>query len=112
MCPSSAASESASRDSYQTTVCRSYNLTGIGSDGLDAILESIVSELTVEKTDLSQTIRKKISAPDPRVSSKSIGAIAVCVIFLPFVGIFLVDMPGIIRDMRSSFLGLKRTSIA
>lgn len=65
-------------------ICSSTTNTSI--DELQEKLNEIKDDLTVTKTSLSSSQRKKICAPDARTSSTRIGILGLCVI----IGIFLV----------------------
>ncbi|XP_071090778.1 uncharacterized protein [Haliotis cracherodii] len=93
----------------QTTICRTYNLTNLGEDELNALLASIVKELTIETKNLSKTVRKKTSAQDSRPLSQSIGYSALSLIILPFVVVILMDVPIIIKDVQKTLVNVKKT---
>ncbi|XP_046546848.1 uncharacterized protein LOC124256920 [Haliotis rubra] len=93
----------------QTTICRTYNLTELGEEELSVLLASIVEELTVETKNLSKTVRKRISAPDSRPSSQSIGYSALSLILIPFILVILMDVPAVKKDLQNTFVKIKNS---
>nr|KAG5707839.1 hypothetical protein BaRGS_015999 [Batillaria attramentaria] len=66
-------------------------------------LASIIRrELNVDKSELSATRRKKISIPDHRPSAQTVGYMGVIVIVGVVVGIFLLDVGALYRDVSQS----------
>ena len=64
------------------------------------ILGEIVVKLTVNKRNLSSAMRKKSSAPDYRITSRTLGCFAGVMIFLPILLLFVVDLPGVVSHIR------------
>ena len=60
-------------------------------------LREIQSSLTLNKTRLSRAISRKISAPDPRVSSKVMGGFAVIVLSVCCTVIVVSDVLKLLR---------------
>jgi hypothetical protein len=76
----------------------SHNITDAE---LEQKLTEIKKKLTVNKTSLSSTVRKKTSAPDGRISSVSMGAVGVGVIVLISMAIVAADLCYFISFLRS-----------
>ncbi|XP_046368065.2 uncharacterized protein LOC124143230 [Haliotis rufescens] len=100
-------SDSSETTSHENRVCRLYNVTDMSAEELSAILAAIAKALTLEKKKLSRSIRMKISAPDHRASSTSIGYVAVFIITIPVFLILVLDTPRAVRQVKYVFVGLK-----
>lgn len=72
------------------------NLT---KEKIDRIVEEIKKELTVEKGNLSSSIRKKISAKDNRPSSTGIGSVGIVFFVIVFGGLILSDVSAIYQHL-------------
>ena len=59
-------------------------------------------KLTVDKSNLSSTTRKKTSAPDYRPSAQGLGAVGVIVIVAVIASIVALDLTTIIRDVKAT----------
>jgi len=66
---------------------------------LAPVLDEIKKNLTVDKTNLSATIRKLSSAPDGRQSSKSVGFVGIALISFVCASFILIDITSIRRHM-------------
>ena len=68
---------------------------------IDGIVEKLKSELTVESTDLSSSVRKKTSAKDERTSAQVTGSVGVA--FLVLIGLIpvILDMDRVIAVVTS-----------
>ncbi|KAK6174287.1 hypothetical protein SNE40_017596 [Patella caerulea] len=67
-------------------------------DMTKAVVERIVSRLTVDKKRISAVIQKKISQEDNRPSSVAVGYIGVIFLVLPFVAVLAADLPKMYHD--------------
>ena len=70
------------------------------ADTLEAV-KQLKQELLVDKTKLSSTKRKKISAPDERPSSKGIGVLGIVMLTGVLCMLVIVDAPVLVRDMKT-----------
>jgi len=66
---------------------------------LTPVLDEIKKNLTVNKANLSATIRKLSSAPDERQSSKSVGFIGIALISFVCASFILIDITSIRRHL-------------
>ena len=64
---------------------------------LKPVLDEIKKNLTVDKTNLSATIRRRSSAPDGRQSSKSMGIFAILLITLVVGTVIFIDITAFCR---------------
>ena len=85
MCPCSSISSK-----WSFLVGANYTLDEI-KDILKDDLAQLTKELSVDTESLSATINKRISAPDSRPSSQSIGCVGIIFIVIPFAFIFIID---------------------
>ncbi|XP_052087871.1 uncharacterized protein LOC127724909 [Mytilus californianus] len=74
---------------------------------IDELLEMLApqlakteKELSVDKSNLSATINKRISAKDERKSSQSIGILGIVFIFSVIFGVVIIDLMSIMRFMK------------
>lgn len=65
----------------------------------EEIVEKIVKEISVEKSNTSAHIRKQTSAKDHRPSAKGLGALAIVLLSVTFGGIFLLDIRRLKEDI-------------
>ncbi|XP_005109455.3 uncharacterized protein LOC101863138 [Aplysia californica] len=65
--------------------------TNVSEAEIENYKASLIKNLTVDKKQLSSTIRKRTSAPDPRMSSATAGVVAILFLTLVFGGIFVSD---------------------
>lgn len=77
------------------------NSNDITEAELEQKLMEIKKTLTVNKTSLSSTVRKKTSAPDGRISSASMGALGICVILAISISVVASDMGYLISFIKS-----------
>ncbi|XP_062599980.1 uncharacterized protein LOC134261570 [Saccostrea cucullata] len=70
------------------------------TEELNAKIAEIRKDLEVEKSSLSSTIRRKTSADDPRPSAKTFGSIGVIIIILFLGGIFALDFPFLVIELK------------
>ena len=68
---------------------------------MEEVLEEIVTNLSMKKVDLSAMKRKKVSAPDSRTSSTSMGYLSLSLLGVLFGLLILSDCPRLIQDTRS-----------
>jgi hypothetical protein len=64
-------------------------------------LMDIKKKLTVNKTTLSSTVRRKTSATDERISSASMGAAGICVIIVIIMSVMAGDIGLVVRFAKS-----------
>ncbi|KAK7109814.1 hypothetical protein V1264_013795 [Littorina saxatilis] len=69
-------------------------------DEADEAAKKLVSELKVNKTNLSSTLRRKTSAPDHRPSAQGLGVVGVIVVVAVLVCIVALDLSVLCQDMR------------
>jgi hypothetical protein len=76
--------------------CKQQNNTNISKEDISLMgkekSEKIVRELSVDKSNLSRTIRKSKSAPDDRTSAKGIGYVGVIVLVVVIATIVGLDL--------------------
>jgi len=65
------------------------------------IVDQLVKNLTVDKTDLSSEQRKLTSANDERSSSQTIGTVGVAILSVVFGSIILLDIVRLLKFMSS-----------
>ncbi|XP_052830780.1 uro-adherence factor A [Octopus bimaculoides] len=70
-------------------VCRLMNSSSLSKE---AKIRQLIKELTVDPKSLSKYKRKKISAPDHRVSAQAIGYVGVVTLVAPFALIVILDL--------------------
>ena len=73
--------------------------TEITEEALDEKLETIRKKLTIDRTILSSTIRKRESASDDRMSAKGIGIVGVIILCTVMGLIALMDVPVIVTSL-------------
>ena len=73
--------------------------TEITEEELDEKLETIRKKLTIDRTILSSTIRKRESASDDRMSAKGIGIVGVIILCTVMGLIALMDVPVIVTSL-------------
>ena len=71
-------------------------------------LQRTRNELTVDKTNLSTTVRKLTSAKDGRPSAQAVGAVGVVLLVIPAAGIVLPDIYTVILDIIEKVKAFKR----
>ena len=90
----------------ESTGCQEVNILNtnitLNADELEAILEKIITHLSVNTEALSKVRRAKISAPDDRVSSTTMGLFSLLFIGVTLGLIFMLDINKIVTDIRSS----------
>lgn len=59
---------------------------------LAPVVEQLKKELTIDTKNLSATVNKLKSAPDSRMSSKSLGILGIVLLCVFFGGIILIDL--------------------
>ena len=62
--------------------------------------QQIRAELTVPARNLSATVRRRTSAPDPRPSARGVGWMGVAVAGGLLVAVFFLDLTSLKRDLR------------
>ena len=77
----------------------SINTETLGSDSLISVLNSLVTELTVETELLSSTRRKKESAKDDRPSAQFVGYLGIALIATFFISIVALDIGALYNDV-------------
>jgi hypothetical protein len=77
------------------------NSNNITDTELEQKITDIKKQLTVNKSSLSSTLRKKTSAPDERISSVSMGAVGICVIVALSMSVVAADVGYLIRFVKS-----------
>lgn len=60
---------------------------------LDEKIEKVKKDMKIDKTVLTSSVNKKISAPDKRTSASNIGYIGISLLVTVFGGIFIMDLP-------------------
>lgn len=70
---------------------------------LQAKIEQIKTELTVDKKETSSYKRKLTSAPDNRVSAQSIGYVGVIILSIVVGLLVCIDIPTLAKDTKSFF---------
>lgn len=75
--------------------------TRVDAASLASMTDSIVRELTVNKSEISAVRRKKISVPDKRQSAQTFGYFGIIVIVATCVSIVLLDSGALARDLRT-----------
>ncbi|CAI9737072.1 uro-adherence factor A-like [Octopus vulgaris] len=70
-------------------VCRVMNSSSLSKE---AKIKQLIKELTVDPKSLSKYKRKKISAPDHRVSAQAIGYVGVVTLVAPFALLVILDL--------------------
>nr|KAG5701013.1 hypothetical protein BaRGS_022724 [Batillaria attramentaria] len=73
------------------------NSTRLSEERKKQMREAIHNELLVDKSKLGKTIRKKISASDDRASATYSGYLGIAVLVIVFGGIFISDLPRLIK---------------
>ena len=68
---------------------------------LDGLVEEIRSRLTLERAELSASVRKKTSARDERVSARVSGSLGVAFLVLAFAVPIVMDSGRALRALRS-----------
>ena len=71
------------------------------------IVEETKKKLTVVKTNLSATVRRKTSAPDPRPTSMTMGYFGVSMLTITFGGLVLLDCSSLVGDFKMMFYNLR-----
>jgi hypothetical protein len=77
------------------------NYISISDAELVQRLLDIKKNLTVNKTALSSTVRRKTSAPDERMSSASMGVVGICVVIAIIMLVVASDIGYIIQFAKS-----------
>ena len=75
------------------------------AETLEAV-KQLKQELAVDISELSSTIRKKISAPDERPSSKGIGALGIVMLTGILCMLVAADASVLVRDFKNGFRNL------
>ncbi|XP_076447114.1 uncharacterized protein LOC143284298 [Babylonia areolata] len=88
---------------------RSSASTSMPPESLTSVLSSIVSELSVDRQNLSSTRRKKISAEDDRPSAQTVGYFGVAIIVATGLGIVILDSGALYRDIKKLLASCKKT---
>ncbi|ESP00046.1 hypothetical protein LOTGIDRAFT_158272 [Lottia gigantea] len=88
-------------DSVCTCGCVTWSITtSLDAESLVEVTESIKTELIVDSTEMSKTVRKRTSAPDPRPSAQTVGYFGVAIISGIFIGIFILDAGALFTDLK------------
>jgi len=66
----------------------------------EEVVEQLVQNLTIERSDLSSVRRKKTSAQDDRKSSQTFGVVGVIVISIVCGSVVLLDIPKVILNVK------------
>ena len=83
----------------ETATIISETTTTMSEEELVQRLETIRKELTLDKTILSSTRRKRESANDDRMSAKGIGIVGACILCTVVLLIVLMDAPTIVSNI-------------
>ena len=70
------------------------------TDELNSKLEEIVNAIKVDKSTLSSSVNKKISADDPRPSSTGIGVVGILMLVIVIGGIIVLDAPVLFSEFK------------
>ncbi|XP_048775470.2 uncharacterized protein LOC125680071 [Ostrea edulis] len=79
----------------------STNSGNITTEALNQKISEIKRTLTVNKTSLSSTVRKKTSAPDSRTSSAGMGVLGICLIIILITALVASDLFCFISFLKS-----------
>ncbi|XP_071119854.1 uncharacterized protein [Mytilus edulis] len=77
--------------------------SSITTEELQAKIDKIQTELTVDKKETSSYKRKLTSAPDNRVSAQSIGYVGVVILTIVIGLLIVIDIPTLVKDTRNFF---------
>ncbi|KAK3085432.1 hypothetical protein FSP39_003226 [Pinctada imbricata] len=77
------------------------------TDELNSKLEEITNALKVEKSTLTSSINKKISADDPRPSAQGIGYIGALILVFVVGGIIALDAPVLFAEIKTALRRLR-----
>lgn len=93
---------------FSQCLCACSMVSNITMEGLQQKISQIKKNLTVNKTSLSSSLRKKTSASDERQSSAGLGILGMCIIIGTLFALIASDMfyAGlfIIKYMKTKFL--------
>ena len=78
---------------------------------LEEAVEKIIDHLSVNIEDLSSVKRSKISAPDDRVSSTTMGMGGIVFIVVVLGLVFVSDVSKLVHDLRSALGGTKKSKV-
>ena len=78
---------------------------------LEEAVEKIIDHLSVNTEDLSSVKRSKISAPDNRVSSTTMGMGGIVFIVVVLGLVFVSDVSKLVHDLRSALGGTKKSKV-
>ncbi|CAC5367390.1 unnamed protein product [Mytilus coruscus] len=77
--------------------------SSITTEELQAKIDQIQTELTVDRKETSSYKRKLTSAPDNRVSAQSIGYVGVVILTVVIGLLVIIDIPTLVKDTRNFF---------
>lgn len=77
---------------FSQCLCICTTQSNISTDVLQQKISQIKKNLTIAKTSLSSSVRKKISAPDMRQSSFTMGIMGMCVIVGTLIALTASDV--------------------
>ncbi|XP_071119850.1 uncharacterized protein [Mytilus edulis] len=77
--------------------------SSITTEELQAKIDKIQTELTVDKKETSSYKRRLTSAPDNRVSAQSIGYVGVVILTIVIGLLIVIDIPTLAKDTRNFF---------
>ncbi|VDI05358.1 Hypothetical predicted protein [Mytilus galloprovincialis] len=95
-----------SRTSSSTCYCpcsATVASSSITTEELQAKIDKIQTELTVDKKETSSYKRRLTSAPDNRVSAQSIGYVGVVILTIVIGLLIVIDIPTLVKDTRNFF---------
>ena len=75
---------------------------------LQNVLDQIVANLSVNTDDLSKVRRSKISAPDDRASSTTVGLFGISFVGVVLGLVFILDLSKLVSDIRLGFAKMRR----
>ncbi|CAG2236252.1 unnamed protein product [Mytilus edulis] len=80
--------------------------SSITTEELQAKIDKIQTELTVDKKETSSYKRRLTSAPDNRVSAQSIGYVGVVILTIVIGLLIVIDIPTLVKDTRNFLKGV------
>ena len=86
----------------------SVNLT---QEELDEMVKTLVAHLSVNTEDLSSVKRSKISAPDDRASSTTMGYFGITLIGVTFGTIIFLDIGKLVFDIRLAISNIRKFNV-
>lgn len=91
----------------QCTTPTNY-ITANMTEEIQRLVDEIKRELTVDKSTLSSTTRKYISAEDPRPSAAAVGSLGIILLTVTFGGLIFQDIPTFFFAIKKCVLRLKK----